>query len=154
MELVISTDGSVYKNPGNGGWAFVVRQQGNIIHQDYGYYPKRTTNNEMEIFPMLQALRWVLEAYPEEKHTVIIRSDSQFILSLLIQGWGCKNPEIVRMANEFYTLRQYFKRVKLVKVRGHTGDVDNEIVNTLAEKGRLEHPDVMADPALQNNPYS
>ena len=53
--IKIYTDGSCLKNPGNGGWAAIINDDGDIKRVSGS--EKNTTNNRMELMAPLNALK-------------------------------------------------------------------------------------------------
>ena len=53
--IKIYTDGSCLNNPGNGGWAAIINNDGDIIKISGG--EKKTTNNQMELIAPIKALQ-------------------------------------------------------------------------------------------------
>lgn len=155
-EFLLATDGSIYPNPSPyGGWAYLIRY-GEEVLENYGYSEDgvQTTNNEMEILPMLCGLRHIMALCDNQvdRVKVKIQSDSNFIIRLLREGWSCRNKRVEEYQAEFYEIERYFRSIYFEKIKGHNGQVDNERVNTLAEMGRLENPRLPEH--LRRNPYS
>ena len=53
--IKIYTDGSCLENPGNGGWAAIINNNGNI--KKISGNEKKTTNNRMELMAPINALK-------------------------------------------------------------------------------------------------
>ena len=53
--IKIYTDGSCLENPGNGGWAAIINDRGNI--KKISGNEKNTTNNRMELMAPINALK-------------------------------------------------------------------------------------------------
>ena len=53
--IKIYTDGSCLSNPGNGGWAAIINDDGDILKISGG--EKNTTNNKMELMAPIKALQ-------------------------------------------------------------------------------------------------
>ena len=53
--IEIYTDGSCLTNPGNGGWAAIINDNGNI--KKISGNEKKTTNNRMELLAPINALK-------------------------------------------------------------------------------------------------
>ena len=51
----IYTDGSCLENPGNGGWAAIINENGNT--KKISGSEKNTTNNRMELMAPINALK-------------------------------------------------------------------------------------------------
>ena len=124
MEIVIHTDGACKGNPGRGGWAAVIQQNGaqKIIS---GGEPQ-TTNNRMEMTAAIKGLEAV-----DASAEVLINSDSTYVINTMTKGWK-------RRANH-----DLWERLdRLVKdrniswhwVRGHSGDPGNELADSAATK--------------------
>ena len=70
--IEIYTDGSCLTNPGNGGWAAIIIEDGKI--KKISGNEKNTTNNRMELLAPINALR---EMNPNSQITIY--TDSNFI---------------------------------------------------------------------------
>ena len=133
--LVIFTDGACIGNPGPGGWGWALGKE----RYASGAEP-RTTNQRMELFAVLDALRSNLGL-------VEIVSDSTYVVNCFKdrwwQGWrrrGWKNAKGVPVANrdlwepliaEVVDARGQHG-VVFRWVKGHAGDPMNEFVDLLA----------------------
>ena len=129
------TDGSCRGNPGPGGWAWA-DDRGAFAS---GFDP-RTTNQRMEITAVLEALRDHAGAGPIE-----VVSDSTYVVNCFrdkwYEGWlrrGWKNSQRQPVANR--DLWEPLLEVALADgadvrftwVKGHSGDVMNDLVDELA----------------------
>ena len=124
--LEIFTDGSCSPNPGRGGWAFVVIQDGRCIKERFGGEPD-TTNNRMEITAIIQAL---FGLPPGTTATIV--SDSKLCVEILSGRWRAKaNRDLIDEARELMRER----RIKFRWVRGHNGNRWNERADALAARG-------------------
>ena len=149
------TDGSVYPNPGiYGGWAYLIRKPDDKYIEAKGYSEigVKTTNNEMEIYPIIKGLEHIAKIAVPNVTRVLVRSDSAFIIKSIRNGWFCKNPNVMGMLIKFYELEKQFKQVWFDKVKGHSGDTENEWANDLAEAGRLSNPTLPQN--MKENPYA
>ena len=141
-DIVVTTDGSCSPNNGNGsgGWAYVVRENGQVIGQESGRENK-TTNNRMEFMAILQALR----SFVEPTH-ITVRTDSQYAMKSVTvwahgwkrRGWRTSEGESVKNRDLIEEILAEMDRhsVKMEWVRGHNGDRDNEKCDGLAAKAR------------------
>jgi ribonuclease HI len=59
--IEIYTDGSCLTNPGNGGWAAIINDDGKI--KKISGSEKNTTNNRMELLAPINALREMSEQF-------------------------------------------------------------------------------------------
>ena len=78
--IEIYTDGSCLGNPGPGGWAAVVVEDGakRSVHGRH----ERTTNNRMEIMAVIEGLK----AVPRSSE-VTVHSDSQYVVNTMTRNW-------------------------------------------------------------------
>ena len=129
-EITIYTDGACSGNPGPGGWGAVLMYKENKKEISGGKL--NTTNNEMEITAVIQALKNL--KYP---CNVKLYSDSAYVVNCFNQGWiynwrkngwknaskePVKNKELWQEMIELLNKHKY----KFVKVKGHS---DNELNN-------------------------
>ena len=70
--ITIYTDGSCLTNPGNGGWAAIINQNGKI--KKITGSEKNTTNNRMELLAPINALKQI-----DTKSKIEIYTDSQYV---------------------------------------------------------------------------
>jgi len=129
MEITAFTDGSSLGNPGPGGWAAY------LTHGNHGKElvgaKKDTTNNEMEMMAILQAVR----AVKAKGATLWIVTDSQNAIGWLSLGWKCNTPHIIKIRNQILMAAEKNNlTLKFEKVKAHSGHFLNEYVNLLAQK--------------------
>jgi ribonuclease HI len=77
--IEIYTDGSCLENPGNGGWAAIINDDGKI--EKISGSEKNTTNNRMELMAPIAALSKITK-----KKKVQIFTDSQYV-KMGITNW-------------------------------------------------------------------
>lgn len=136
MKLVeIHTDGACLGNPGPGGWAALLRY--NRTEREVAGGEAHTTNNRMELMAAIMAL----EALREDC-VIALYTDSQYVrqgITEWMPGWvrrhwktaggdPVKNRDLWERLHAA-TLRH---RIDWHWVKGHSGDPDNERVDTLA----------------------
>ena len=80
MKYIIYTDGSCIGNPGNGGWAAIIIQNGKKT-QIKGS-KKETTNNQMELLAPIKALKKIPKG-----SKVQIFTDSKYVKSGITFDW-------------------------------------------------------------------
>jgi len=120
--ITIHTDGACIGNPGPGGWAAIVLQDG--TKRSLHGQEDRTTNNRMEMLAVVKGL----EAVPESAH-VMVFSDSQYVINTMTRSWKRnKNKDLWARLDEEVAKR----RVEWQWVRGHSGDPLNEEADALA----------------------
>ncbi len=120
----VYTDGACSGNPGPGGWAAVIEEDGRKRSIDG--HADSTTNNRMEVLAAVKGL----EAVPE-RSDVTLFSDSTYLVNTMTKGWK-------RNANQDLWARLDTvvgrRRVKFQWVRGHAGHPGNEEADTLANR--------------------
>lgn len=140
--VTVYTDGSCLTNPdGPGGWACVflfARGPNNIHHKIYGS-KARTTNNRMELYAVLQALKHL-----DRPCRVIVYSDSQYVCNgcnKWMKGWKragwTRGGNTLANADLWKRLDKQISRhtgVELRWVRGHDGNYWNEVCDKLARR--------------------
>ena len=135
--IKIYTDGSCLENPGNGGWAAIINNNGNI--KKISGSEKRTTNNRMELMAPIKALQEVKEKKPIEIYT-----DSQYVKlgitdwihKWIKNNWQTSKKEPVKNKElwmELYELTKYYE-IKWIWVKAHAGNALNEQVDLLAKQ--------------------
>lgn len=140
-EFEIWTDGSCAqggKSCGPGGVGIYMVFGSAELRISKGYF--LTTNNRMELLSILIALESL-----QDKTEVKIYTDSQYSIDAISKniwkwmrnGWKkadkspVKNKDLIL---KIFKLLRYHK-VTLIKVKGHSGDTGNEIVDKLAKEG-------------------
>lgn len=123
--VVIYTDGSCLGNPGPGGWAAILTCDG-TEKMISGGKPK-TTNNNMELIGVLEALKAL-----KFKCNVEIVTDSSYVVNAFNKGWvynwertdfhGRPNSEVWK---ELVPLTRVHN-VKFTWIKGHAGHPYNE----------------------------
>ncbi len=142
-KVLIFTDGAAKGNPGRGGFGVVIYHGG--VVEEHGGFKERTTNNEMELKAVVEALKVVAPL----KRTVNIYTDSKYVVEgakgwvfgWLKNGWKTKADTDVINKELWQELVPLLGKVEINwhKVPGHVGIVGNEradvIASTFAEKG-------------------
>ena len=137
--IIYYTDGSCSPNPGPGGFAVIKDTKPLIVGNE-----ELSTNIRMEGKAMIAALR---DSAGQECQ---IYTDSEFWVNVLTKwgkswqanGWkkkggDIKNLELVQEAHDLYVS----SKAELVWVRGHVGNVSNELADVWANKAREDKLD-------------
>ena len=120
--IEIYTDGSCAGNPGRGGWAAVIVEDGS--KRDIHGGEERTTNNRMEILAAIKGL----EAVPESSQVTVF-SDSQYVVNTMTRSWKRNaNVDLWQRLDAEVGKRN----VRWQWVRGHVGNPLNEEADALA----------------------
>ncbi len=143
-KVEIFTDGACRGNPGPGGWGVLLRA-GKHEKELYGG-ESHTTNNRMEMTAVVMALKAL-----KQQSDVVLTTDSQYVrkgITEWMSGWKKKNWQT--------SSKKPVKNVDLWKeidhlasnhsidwrwVKGHSGHVENERVDALANRGIDELPE-------------
>lgn len=130
--ILIYTDGGCSGNPGPGGWAFVVSENGEIKEYRSGG-DKATTNNKMELTAVINALKY---AKSIEEREVTILTDSQYVKNGITQwiiswkknGWRTSAKAPVKNMEYWVELDALNgeMNVSWQWVKGHAGIPGNE----------------------------
>ena len=134
----VYADGACRGNPGPGGWGAILRSRGTERELFGG--ERETTNNRMELTAVIRALEAL-----KRRCTVAVYTDSQYVqkgISEWIHSWKrrgwrtadkkpVKNEDLWRRLDEL--AREH--SVEWHWVRGHSGHVENERADALANRG-------------------
>ena len=130
--IEIYTDGSSRGNPGPGGYGIVMIYKDKRKELFQGY--KLTTNNRMELLAVIRAL----EEVKTNKYKIKIYSDSKYVVESVEKGWiwnwqkkSFKKKQNVDLWKMFIPLYKKYD-VKLIWVKGHDGNTENERCDFLA----------------------
>lgn len=157
MNLAIYTDGACSKNGqvgAVGGWAYVAvlcapnggdPLDGTILKQEYGRV-EGATNQQMEITAVINAVKCA-NKHPQFFYYSIY-SDSAYCINAINDGWidnwrsngwltSKKEPVKNReLWEELYSLYSTNSKLVFQKVKGHSGNKWNEIVDRMAVGAR------------------
>lgn len=141
-KIVIYTDGGCRGNPGIGGWGVWLR---------YGKHEKKlkgakadTTNNQMELTAAIKALEAIksktiaIELYTDSKY--VMNGINEWIDNWKAKGWKTANKKPVKNLALWQQLDSLNLQhnVSWHWVKGHSGDVGNEIADALANEAMDE----------------
>jgi len=148
--ITIYTDGACSGNPGPGGFGLVLISGDHRKELSVGY--RLTTNNRMELLSVIVGL----ESLKKEKSSVIVYSDSKYVVGAVEKKWVFawekknfgkkKNPDLwIRF------LKIYRKHtVKFIWIKGHANNKENERCDRLAVKA-AEGDNLKVDNWYENN---
>ena len=137
-EVKIYTDGACRGNPGPGGWGAVL-EYGKETKVLYGA-EVLTTNNRMELTAVIKALSAL-----KRPCKIALVSDSKYVLKGITEwlpnwkqkGWRTSARKPVMNSDLWEQLDQLASTHEITWhwVKGHSGHVQNELADQLANKG-------------------
>jgi ribonuclease HI len=137
------TDGACSGNPGPGGWGSIIYAS-TFNHQLSGR-SLETTNNRMELTAVVETLNYLIQ-HGMSGEELEIHSDSAYVVnginkgwiySWMKKGWLTSKGEDVKNKDLWLRLISYigqFTTINLIKVKGHSGHIQNDAVDLLAKQ--------------------
>lgn len=133
-EILLYTDGSSRGNPGPGGYGVILHLNNTNYYKELSQGYRKTTNNRMELLAVIVGL----EALTKENLSVLVVSDSKYVVDSVDKGWvfgwekkgfaGKKNPDLWKRFLKLYRKHQ----VKFQWIKGHNNHPMNERCDFLA----------------------
>ena len=154
MRVRIFTDGACSENPGPGGWAVVFNTTSKC--HTFSGNEQLTTNNRMELRAVIEAFKVIVmkESKFQGKHEYDIYSDSAYVVNTInnhwIEAWQKNDWQTTKREDvknrdlweEFSKLRAEAIKlgvsITLNKIKGHSGNTFNELVDKLAKKESMK----------------
>ena len=136
-KVKIYTDGACLGNPGAGGWCSI------LIYKEHKKILKggkeKTTNNEMELLAVLEALKKLkepceVEIYTDSKY--VANSINDWIHNWSKNNWSSGIKKGIKHIDKWKELYELLKKhkVKAIWIKGHSGIKYNEICDKLAKE--------------------
>ncbi|QZE14181.1 ribonuclease HI [Halosquirtibacter laminarini] len=136
--VVIYTDGASRGNPGPGGYGTIMIYKQHRKEMSEGF--RLTTNNRMELLAVIKGL----EALKKDGVHVVVYSDSKYVVDSIEKKWvfgwvkknfkDKKNPDLWKRFLKIYSKHH----VKLIWVKGHADNIENENCDRLAVNAALD----------------
>lgn len=144
----IYTDGACSGNPGPGGWGvlFLLPEEFKV----FSGYEFETTNNRMELYAVLKALRLCkANVTIKEYKRIEIHSDSAYVVNAIVKDWlkkwknnnwktgtgdDVKNIDLWKSIDNL--ISELKPKIVFIKVKGHSDDKFNNMVDKEATKQR------------------
>lgn len=140
IKIKVYTDGSSRGNPGPGGYGIILSFGNKQTELSQGF--RHTTNNRMELLAVIVAL----EKIKNRSYTVVIHTDSKYVIDSITKGWvfgwakkgfkGKKNPDLWQ---RYLKLHPHFT-LEYVWIKGHAGHAQNERCDVLAVSAATDSP--------------
>lgn len=137
-KITIFTDGASRGNPGKGGWGSIVRSGDHV--KELGGAKKDTTNNQMELTAVIEALEYVKRGDDE----ITIYCDSKYVIqgaTSWIKGWKTRDWKTSQKTDvlnkdlwERLDIAMKEKNITWQAVSGHVGIAGNERADVIATK--------------------
>ena len=142
-KVEIFTDGACKGNPGPGGWGALLRF-GDHCKQIFGGEIE-TTNNRMELTAAIRALEMLKRPCQIELTTdsqYLMRGVTEWMSGWKKKGWKTASKKPVKNEDLWRQLDALVANHEIHWnwVRGHTGHVENELADQLANRGIEELP--------------
>src|SRR5210317_371506 len=135
--IKIYTDGSCINNPGNGGWAAIINDDGKILKISGS--EKNTTNNKMKLIATIAALKKVnsnkkIKIFTESKYVKL--GITEWIHKWVKNNWQTSKKEDVKNKELWIELFDITNSldVEWKWVKAHAGNLLNEEADLLAKK--------------------
>ena len=135
--IKIYTDGSCLENPGNGGWAAIIINNGQKTKIKGS--KKNTTNNQMELLAPIEALKKIpkgskIQIFTDSKY--VKSGITEWIYNWKKNGWKTANKQEVKnkdLWTELDVLANEFE-ISWHWVKAHSTDELNNEVDLIARK--------------------
>ncbi len=135
--IKIYTDGSCINNPGKGGWAAIINDDGKILKISGS--EKNTTNNKMELMATIAALKKVnsnkkIQIFTDSKYVKL--GITEWIYKWVKNNWQTSKKEDVKNKELWIELFDITNSldVEWKWVKAHAGNLLNEEADLLAKK--------------------
>ena len=134
----IYTDGACRGNPGPGGWGALLRY-GDVDKRLYGG-EHLTTNNRMELKAVIEALSALSKPCKvtlTSDSTYVLKGISEWLPNWKKRGWRTAGKKPVKNGDLWKTLDDLAEmhEIEWHWVKGHSGHIENELVDQLANLG-------------------
>lgn len=143
--IKLYTDGACSGNPGAGGYGYVIVLADKLgkdheHNPEYWKYDKSygpVTNNQMEILAVASGLRKVRTDLFLKGEKIKVYSDSKYVIETMLGFWKKKtNFEWWNLLDtEVQKVKSFGASIDWVWLKGHAGDVWNELADQLAVQG-------------------
>ena len=149
-EVEIYSDGACKGNPGPGGWGALLRfhdpSTGAVREKELFGGEPQTTNNRMELTGAIRGLEALRRPCRVALHTdsrYVMQGITEWIAGWKKRGWMNSAKQPVKNVDLWQALEAAAAphEIEWRWVRGHSGHVDNERADALANRGVLDTGD-------------
>lgn len=135
-EIIAYTDGAYSSTRDQGGVGIVFVKDNEIIYK-YSKCIQKTTNNRCELYAVIKAL----QAISKPIDSLVIYSDSQYVVCSINKGWQRKkNRDLWSIFDRFHEQAQkYCSDIKFEWVKGHENNEFNNLADELAVEASHEY---------------
>lgn len=135
-QVTLFSDGSCLGNPGNGGWACILKYKDKELKISGG--AKNTTNNKMELKAAIEGLKKLKEPCEVE-----IITDSTYVansINLWLDKWIKTNFKNIKNLDLWFEYLKVSKphKIKAIWIKGHSGHPQNEWCDKAAKQAAQE----------------
>jgi ribonuclease HI len=123
--IEVYTDGGSRGNPGKAACAFVIFQDGKLLHEDFSYLGI-TTNNQAEYRGLLLALKYLVSNNILEAKFF---SDSELMVKQILKLYKVKDLGIQKIYSEATKEISKFKKFEISHVRREKNSHADKLVN-------------------------
>lgn len=139
QNVTIYSDGSCLGNPGRGGWAALIKENGN--ERVLSGTEANSTNNRMELTAALKALEALsghsqVDFYTDSEY--LRRGITEWLPGWRVRGWKRKGGKLANV-ELWQALEKAIERhqIRWHWVKGHSTNKDNQRVDQLAREAML-----------------
>ena len=139
MEIVeLFTDGACRGNPGKGGWGVLMRY-GSVEKKIFGG-EALTTNNRMELTAVIKGLEALTQSCKVKITTdskYVLTGSTEWMVNWKKRNWRTANKKPVLNVELWKCLDELLQNheIEWKWVKGHSGHLENEIADQLANQG-------------------
>jgi ribonuclease HI len=139
-DIQVYTDGSVGEGQQNGGFGFVIIENGTVTHRECGPAGRECISYEAKVEAMSQATMWLQEQLSDVRKRIAIVTDSMAVVMAVKSARNYNDAALLHLMERLITLTNSHE-VELHWVPSHVGISGNEEADLMAEMGtHFEQP--------------